>query len=329
MKQKLTSLSHSLKDFYLSISGQLNFYQKPVDTTYLSHMFFFACTLATGLIVLYLVGYIFNESLLTFNSQGIINFITGTEWNYDENVYGIGIFIIGTVIITVVSLIIAVPVSLFTSIFLVEYASSTVSGIVRPLIELLVGIPSVVYGVFGAYILGDLLRFHIEPFLSGNFGDFIFLFHDFNPGNATGVLLASIVLAIMILPTITSLSEDAIRSVAKEYREASYSVGATQWETIRNVVLPTASGGIIASIVLGMMRAMGETMAIVMLLGNTKKIPGSLFDTGYAMTSKILNDIGYYVAMDEPRSALFGIAAVLFAIEIVFVAIAKKVARYA
>ena len=112
-------------------------------------------------------------------------------------------------------------------------------------------------------------------------------------------------------------------SVPSEYREASIALGATKWETIRGVVLPTSRGGILSAIILGTMRAMGETMAIVMLLGNTARVPRSLLDTGYAMTSKILNDIGYYVSMDEPRSALFGIAAVLFAIEIIFVGLAK------
>ncbi len=123
----------------------------------------------------------------------------------------------------------------------------------------------------------------------------------------------------MVLPTITVLAEDAIRSVPREYKEASYGVGATKWDTILKMILPVASSGIITAIVLGIMRAMGETMAIVMLMGNSNKIPGSIFDIGYAMTSKILNDIGLYIADDEGRAALFGIAAVLFVIEMLFV----------
>jgi phosphate transport system permease protein len=129
----------------------------------------------------------------------------------------------------------------------------------------------------------------------------------------------------MILPTVISISEDSMRAVPYSYREGSYALGSTKWETIRQIVLPTASGGIISAIILGTMRAMGETMAIVMLLGNSTRIPSSVSDIGYAMTSKILNDINYHVAIDEHRSALFGIAAVLFAIEIIFVALARKV----
>ncbi|MEA1870568.1 MAG: phosphate ABC transporter permease subunit PstC, partial [Euryarchaeota archaeon] len=219
----------------------------------------------------------------------------------------------------------AVPVSVFTAIFLSEFAPAPVAKIMRPMVELLVGIPSVVYGIFGLFVLENIFQDKIDPFLSGTLGSFIPFFHDPSPNSGSGVLLASTILAVMVLPTIIALSEDAMRAVPFEYKEASFALGATHWETIRKIVLPTASGGILAATVLGMMRAMGETMAIVMLLGNSAHIPSSVMDTGYAMTSKILNDIGYYCAMDEPRSALFGIAAVLFAMEIIFVAAARKV----
>ncbi|SDF94412.1 phosphate ABC transporter membrane protein 1, PhoT family [Methanolobus vulcani] len=284
---------------------------------------FLLLTLSTAFVAFYFIGYIFYTAYPIFVNQGLVNFITGTKWSYSQGIYGIRIFIIGTLIITALSLIISLPVSIFTAIFLSEYASPKIASLVRPFVELLVGIPSVVYGILGLYVFGNILRDYIIPFFSSNFG-YIFLFRSLSDGSGIGVLLASIVLAIMIMPTITTISEDSIRSVAREHREASYSLGATQWETIRYVVLPAAFNGITAAIVLGIMRAMGETMAVVMLLGNTPIIPGSLFDTGYAMTSKILNDIGNYVSMDEPKSALFGIAAVLFAIEIVFVGISRK-----
>jgi phosphate transport system permease protein len=295
---------------------------KRLDDRY-PHYFFFMCAFITICTAIYFIFFIFSTAFPTFQSQGIVNFITGTVWDYDDNIYGIRIFIAGTIIMTLVSLIIAVPVSIFTAIFLSEYASSTVASTIRPFIELLVGIPSVVYGIFGLFVLENFFQNNLDPIV--NMLGFIPIFEDVSPGKGNGVLLASTVLAIMILPTITSLSENAMRSVPAEFREASFAVGATHWETIRRIVVPSAMPGIITAIILGMMRAMGETMAIVMLLGNVGHIPSSVLDTGYAMTSKILNDIGYYSAMDEPRSALFAVAAVLFAIEIIFVGAARYV----
>jgi len=287
-------------------------------------LFFSSCTILTAFITIFFVGFIFYVAYPTFESQGVLNFLTGSKWNYEESVYGISTFIGGTIILTLTTLIFAVPLGVFTAIFLSELASHKVASSMRPLIELLVGIPSVVYGVVGLYVLGDIFRFYIEPFIVSVLG-FIPLFQDMTLNSGSGLALASVILAIMILPTIVSISEDAMRSVKNEYREASYSLGATKWETISKVVVPSAFKGIMASVVLGMMRAMGETMAVVMLYGNIQQIPSSLFSYGFAMTSKILSDIGFYVSLEEPRSALFAMAAVLFALELLFVGVARKI----
>jgi phosphate transport system permease protein len=293
--------------------------------------FFFLCAAMMAICVLYIIGFIFAMAMPIFQKEGI-NFITGTVWDYNAHTYGILVYIVGTLYMTVVTLIIAVPLSLLTAIYLAEFAPSRVKNIIRPMIELLVGIPSVVYGIFGIFILADVFTHVINPLISGTLGwiwlPFVGnLFYDPNPGRSAGVLLASTVLAIMVLPTITVLSEEAIRSVPREYKEASYGVGATKWDTILRMILPVASTGIITAVVLGVMRAMGETMAIVMLLGNSDHMPSSVLDVGYAMTSKILNDMGYWIADDEGRSALFGIAAVLFVIEMLFVVVIRLVSR--
>jgi phosphate transport system permease protein len=287
-------------------------------------LFSLGSCLVVLLTFLIFVGYIFYTAMPVFQKEGLINFIFGTEWNYDTNVYGIRIYIIGTLILTLVTLILAVPVSLFTAIFLSEFAPVKVAYVVRTMIELLVGIPSVVYGVFGLRVLRGVFRDYLDPFLN-SISSFLPFFHDFTSGTGYGVLLASTVLAIMILPTITSLSEYAMRSVPSEYRDASVSLGATDWETIWKVVLPASRNGITSAIILGTMRAVGETMAVVMLIGNTAFIPKSILDTGYPMTAKILNDIGDYISTPDSRSALFGIAAVLFIVEIFFVGIARVV----
>lgn len=283
---------------------------------------FLMFALITALVTICFILFIFYQAIPVFQSQGF-NYLLSSVWDYGTNQYGIRTYIGGTIMLTMVTLALAVPLGVFTAIFLAEYASSQVASVMRPLIEMLVGIPSVVYGIFGLIVLEDIFQNYIDVYLSKIFW-FSPFFQDVNPSMGDSLLLAATVLAIMILPTITTVAADSMRSVSKDYKEASYSLGATHWETIRKVVLPTASSGILAGIVLGLMRAMGETMAIVMLYGNSPNIPSSLLDTGFAMTSKILNDITTWLIMDQPRSALFGIAAVLFGIEIIFVFIAKR-----
>jgi phosphate transport system permease protein len=281
-----------------------------------------SCTVFTAALTIFFVGFIFYIAFPAFQSQGLY-FLYGDVWSYSDKIFGLRNFIAGTIILTFVTMVIAFPVSLFTAIFLAEYAPRLVVNILRPMIELLVGIPSVVYGIFGLFVLKDVFDHTINPFLDNYLG-FIPIFVDYGYGGQ-GVLLASTVLAIMILPTIITITEDSLRSVSHAHREASFALGANQWQTIKKVVLPIAFRGIMLGAVLGIMRAMGETMAIVMLLGNISKVPGSVLDAGYAMTSKILNDITYNLIDDASRSALFGIAAVLFLMEIIVVAIARKI----
>ena len=288
----------------------------------LAQITFTACAILTALIVIYFIGFVFYTAFPVLKSQGIY-FILGDVWSYGKGIYGSKVFILGTLVLTIVTLILAIPLGVFTAIFLAEFAPAKLAPVFRSMIELLVGIPSVVYGIFGYVVLSGVIRDSIKPFISSNLG-FIPVFRDYNSSIGDGVLLASMVLAVMILPTLVAISENAIRSVPSAYREASFAVGATHWETVRKVVLPSASGGIMASIVLGTMRAMGETMAVVMLLGNSIGVPTSIFNLGYAMTSKILNDAGERMANPEHMSALFALAATLFAIEILFVLAARK-----
>lgn len=297
--------------------------KKRVIFTKFGFIFFLVCMILTGIIIIYFLGFIFYKAYPAVASQGLINFITGSQWNYGENIYGIRVFIVDTTLLTLLTLVLSVPVSIFTAIFLSEFASKKLVSVVRPMIELLVGIPSVVYGIFGIFILENLFQNQVNPLIDSYLG-FIPIFHDSNPSCGDGLLLASTVLAVMVLPTIISISEDSMRAVPYEYREASFSLGANSWETVRHVVLPAASKGILSAVILGMMRAMGETMAVVMLIGNVNVIPGSIFGYGYPMTSKILNDVGFYMSEPDKLSALFGIAAALFTAEILSVALARK-----
>jgi phosphate transport system permease protein len=274
---------------------------------------------------IFLIGLIFYIAFPAFESQGLY-FLYGTEWSYSNDVYGIGLYIIGTLSITFVTMLISLPLSLFTGVYIAEYASKNIAAILRPLVELLVGIPSVVYGIFGLFILEDFFEHVLDPLIDGTLG-FIPLFAD-TGHNGKSILLAATVLSVMILPTITTIIEDSIRSIPRSYREASYALGANQWQTIKHVVLPAAKNGVVLGSVLGLMRAMGETMAVAMLISNVPGMPTSLLESGvYPMTSKILNDITYHLTDDSARAALFGIAAVLFGLEILCVGFARKIGK--
>ena len=286
---------------------------------------FLSCALITAFIIVFMVGYIFYEAAPVLMKEGI-GFVINTEWNYETGQFGILIFIVNTVLVTLVTMLIAVPLGLFTAIFLSEFSPKWLAQALRPMIELLMGIPSVVYGIFGLFVLGNFFETTVNPIIDSTLG-FIPIFDNVTP-TGSSILLASFVLAVMVLPTMTVLSEEAIRSVPQGLREGSYALGTTRWETTKKLLIPIASKGITTAIILSMMRAMGETMAIVMLTGSVAKIPTSVLDMGMVMTTKLVNDIGYYMAFDEARSALFGIAAVLFIMEIMLIAAVKTISRH-
>ena len=278
---------------------------------------FFGIAGFTALLVFLMIAFLIYTAAPVLKTSGI-GFITGTVWDYDTHQYGILVFLIDTLILTALTLALAVPVSIFTAMYLAEWAPAWLEKILRPLVELLVGIPSVVYGLFGLLILSNFFMDYLNPFVDYTLG-FIPIFRNVHPNFHVGLLLTATILAVMVSPTIVALSQDAMRAVPDEYREASIALGATRWETLRHVIIPAAFPGIVTAVVLAMMRAMGETMAVVMLMGNTPVIPKSIFDQGYTMTAKILNEIMWNVGFPEPRAALIGIAVVLFILEIIAV----------
>jgi phosphate transport system permease protein len=293
----------------------------------LSTLFFKAAALLTAIIIVFFVGYIFYNAYPTVSKMGI-NFFTTEQWNPDLQKFGIFDFIVGTITLTVMTMIMSCPVGILTAIYLAEYAPRKLESVMRSMIELLVGIPSVVYGVFGFFVIRLLLENIINPQISNNLG-FISIFSD-NSAHGVGLLLASIVLAIMILPVITVLTEDALRALPPEYKEASLSLGSTRWEYIKKVAIPASVTGLTTALLLGLMRAMGETMAVVMLTGNSTAPPTTIFQPIFAMTSKILNEVGGDRGSDiGVLSALFGLAATLFAMEIAVIFVCRLINRRA
>ena len=236
---------------------------------------------------------------------GLKSFLAGTNWYPSEKLFGLWPMIVGSLYVTAGALVIGVPFGLSCAIVLTEFASKRVRGLIKPIIELLAGIPSVVYGFMGVIIL--------VPFIRETFG-----------GPGLSVLAASIILGIMILPTIISISVDSLQAIPPTYREGSIALGATKWQTVKMVLLPAARSGIIASIILGMGRAIGETMAVIMIAGNAASVPGSILAPVRTLTSNIALEMGY--ASGEHRQALFATGVILFLIIMVLNTLANMTA---
>ena len=253
--------------------------------------------------LLLITFFIFQQGIPLIAKIGLGNFFS-TTWSPTKGQFGILSMIIGSLMVTTGALVVGVPFGLACAIYLAEFSSKAVQNTLKPVLELLAGIPSVVYGFIGIVIL--------VPFIRQTFG-----------GPGFSVLAASIILGIMILPTIVSISYDSLLSVPSTYREGSYAVGATKWQTVTMLLLPSARSGIVAGIILGMGRAIGETMAVIMIAGNALKIPGSVLDSVRTLTSTIALELGY--AAGDHRAALFACGAFLFLIIIVLNIIAIRV----
>jgi len=256
------------------------------------------------IIILLIIGFIIQQGLPAMEQVGPLNFIFGMDWSPSYNIYGVFPMIVGSLGMMTLALIFAVPLSIFGAIFLAEVAPKTMRRILKPTIETLAGIPSVVYGFFGLIVLVPFMRIH--------FG-----------GSGFSMLTASIILTVMVLPTILSISEDALRSIPLEYKEASLALGATHWQTIKNVIFPAALPGIVTGIILGMARAIGETMAVIMVAGNTPIIPGSILEPARALTSNIALEMGY--ALGLHYNALFATGIVLLMMIIVLLVITNYI----
>lgn len=257
--------------------------------------FFSACVAVLSVVIITI--FIFIKGLPAISEIGLANFVLGKEWNPSGDIYGIFPMIVSTIMATIGAIIIGVPIGLLTSVFISEIAPKWIANIVRPAVELLAGIPSVVYGFFGLIVIVPLIGKLQEIITGENMG-----------GNS--LLATSIILGIMILPTIINISETSIRAVPKKYKEGSLAMGATHVQTIFKVILPAAKSGIMAAIVLGLGRAIGETMAVILVAGNTPKIPGSLFDSIRPLTANIAIEMGYASGLHQ--EALFATGVILF-----------------
>ena len=275
----------------------------------ISSKIFLLSALIAVISLLLIIGFVFYKGLIPFVSKGysFISFLTGKEWIPSSNKYGILPMILASIYATLGSLIIGVPVGILTAVFIVEVAPKPLAKIISPAVELLAGIPSVLYGIFGlAFIVPNVQKI-------------------FNLPKGQSLLAVIIVLAIMMLPTIITVSETSIRAVPKSYKEASLALGALKTETTFKIVIPAAKSGILAAVVLGVGRAIGETMAVILVAGNSPVIPKSIMDSIRPLTTNIVLEMGY--AYGTHQEMLFATGIVLFIFIIILNLILAKISK--
>ena len=271
----------------------------------------------TGLSLFLLIAIgigLFFKSRLILSEHSLWDLLSGSSWKPLSGEFGFLPFIVGTLFVTALSIAIALPISLLSAIFLTEYANSWVKRIVFPIFDILAGIPSVVYGVWGTLI--------IVPWIADKLGPH---FVDYTSGYT--VLASGIVLGIMILPILVSLLIEIFTIVPQDYREASASLGATKWQTCSKVILRKAMPGIVAAVVLSISKAFGETIAVLMVCGNYAAIPRSLFDPCYPLPALIANNYGEMLSLPLYESALMFAAFILFFIILIFNIISRWILR--
>ena len=260
------------------------------------HIVFFVCALASIAAVVLICLFLFANGIPAMKEIGLLNFLTGAKWKPGNDIYGILPMILGSIYITAGAVGIGVPVGLLTAIFMAFYCPKKLYGLLKPCTELLAGIPSIVYGFFGMVVIVPCIRTVAALFdvdISGS-----------------SILAASVLLGIMILPTVIGVSEAALRAVPSAYYEGAVAMGARHERAIFTVMLPAAKSGVLAGVVLGIGRAIGETMAVIMVAGNQPRLTGNMLKGIRTMTANIVIEMGYATGLH--REALIATGVVLF-----------------
>lgn len=286
-----------------------SFWQK-FKNEYIGKGFAYACGGIIILITLAIIFFIVSKGIATFTKHGysIVSFLTSSNWapDSDKPKLGASIFILGSALVSVGAVLLSTPIAIALAIFMNMISTKLGKKLLQPSLELFVGIPSVVYGWIGVSVL--------VPFLKDRFG-----------GMGFSLIAAILVLSIMILPTIASIASDAIKTIPREYIEASYGLGATRWQTIYKVVVPASKQGVLTGVVLGLARAFGEALAVQMVIGNTVKLPNSVFSPTSTLTSIITMDMANVPFNTTWNDALWSLALVLLVISFIFIVIIRKI----
>lgn len=252
------------------------------------------------------------KSVPILESHSLKDLLFSSNWKPFKGDFGFLPFILSTILVTVFSIIIAVPVCILTAVYLSEYASKRIKRIVIPFIDILAGIPSVIFGIWGVVMVVPFIRDDLAPFFGAKSSGYC-------------ILAGGLVLSIMSFPVIINILYEVLKTVPADLRDASLSLGANKWETIKKVVLKKARPGLIAAIVLGFSRALGETIAVLMVVGNVPKIPKSIFDSGYPLPALIANNYGEMMSIPLYDSALMFAALLLFVVIAVFNIISRTI----
>jgi phosphate transport system permease protein len=283
-------------------------------------------TLLSALIVLVLlsgvIGALIHGSIPAFKKFGF-GFITDVTWNPVTEVFGAGSAIYGTLFTSIIAMLIGVPVSIGIAIFLTEFCPSRLKRPIGVAIELLAGIPSIIYGIWGLFYLAPFLQKNVQPAIISLFGNVPVLSNVFaGPPYGIGMGTAGIILAIMVLPFITSITRDVFETVPGVLKESGYGLGCTTWEIVRSIVIPYTKVGIIGGVMLGLGRALGETMAVTFVIGNAHRISTSVFAPGTTISATIANEFTEAYG-DMYRSSLIALGLLLFVITFIVLAMAR------
>jgi phosphate transport system permease protein len=282
--------------------------------------------MASFTVIILIVGILYvliSESSLAIHKFGVVKFLTSTDWDPVRESFGAATNIFGTIVTTALSLLFAIPVAIGIAIFVTEIAPNFVKGPVGVAIELLAAIPSIIYGMWGLFVLTPIMGNHIEPLLK-RITTHIPLVSVLFQGTPMGIdmLTASVILSIMIIPFTASISRDAFNLTPAVVKESAYALGATKWEVVKNVIIPYSKLGVFGGIVLSLGRALGETMAVAFVLGNNHRITSSLLDAAATITVTLANEFTE-ADKDIYLSSLFYLALVLFVLSFVILAVAR------
>ena len=277
---------------------------------------FFIITLLPVFLIVTITVALLVRAWPIISAYGLFDLLFGEVWRPNNGQFGFWPFILGTVWVTTVGVVLSVPACLLVSIYLAEYAHARTRSLAKPILDLLAAIPPVVYGVWGLLAIVPFVDNVLAP-LSDRWLDSVSIFSVTQP-TGFGILSAGIVLAVMISPLIISVIYEIFSTVPHDLRHASLAVGATQWQTIRNIVIPQVTPGIIAAVVLGASRALGETIAVLMVVGNVPNVPTSVFDSAYPLPALIANNYGEMMSIPLYDAALLGAALVLLVVILIF-----------
>ena len=280
---------------------------------------------AAALVLIILTGVVvslIHGSIPVFNAMGF-DFFTSSSWNPVTERFSAGAAVFGTLVTSAIALLIAVPIGLGIAVFLTEICTPRLRRPIAIAIELLAGIPSIIYGIWGLFFLAPFLQAYVQPSLISAFEGIPILSSLFQgPPYGIGILTAGLVLAVMVLPFITSISRDVFETVPPVLKEAAYGMGCTTWEVVKNIVIPYTKSGVVGGIMLALGRALGETMAVTFVIGNAHKISGSLLAPGTSISANIANEFTEAVG-DIYTSALIALGLILFVITFIVIALAR------